>query len=113
MPAADLISLVTPTMDVLFVRRDKGQDEINGLVIPGSSQLGKAQTGVVEKAGPEAAYYSGKRIIFGMFAGMQVKFQGAEDADVIILRPSDVVGVIQSKEEKGEEKEEGANHVTR
>ena len=109
--ATDLISLVTPMMDVLFVRRDKGQDEINGLVIPGSSQLGKAQTGVVEKAGPEAHYYAGKQIIFGMFAGMQVKFQGAEDADVIILRPSDVVGVIQSKEGEEKEKGEGSNHA--
>ena len=93
----DLISLLTPQHDVLLVRRDPGQEAINGLFIPNSSQLGKAQTGVVEKAGPGGKYYEGKRIIFGLHAGIQPQMGGGGQ-EIVILRPSDVVGLVGPKE---------------
>lgn len=90
----DIISLLTPLHDVLLVRRDPGQEKIGTIYLSDSSQLGRSQTGVVEKAGDLAPYYLGKRIIFGMNAGISPKVSGGEQ-EVVILRPSDVVGVIE------------------
>lgn len=91
--SADIIALLTPLHDVLLVRRDPGQEKIGTIYLSDSSQLGRSQTGVVEKAGDLSAYYLGKHIIFGMNAGIAPKVAGGEQ-EVVILRPSDVVGVL-------------------
>jgi len=87
---------------VLVKRVEEEQKTKGGIIIPDTAKE-KPQEGVVIAVGPGARDESGKiqpldlkkgdRILFGKWSGTEVKIDGA---DLLIMKESDVLGVIKS-----------------
>jgi chaperonin GroES len=86
---------------VLVKRVEEEQKTKGGIIIPDTAKE-KPQEGVVIAVGPGARDESGKiqpldlkkgdRILFGKWSGTEVKI---DDADLLIMKESDVLGVIK------------------
>ena len=86
---------------VLVKRVEEEQKTKGGIIIPDTAKE-KPQEGEVISAGPGARDDSGKiqpldlktgdRILFGKWSGTEVKIDGA---DLLIMKESDVLGVIE------------------
>jgi chaperonin GroES len=92
-----------PLHDRVLVRRVKEEEKTKGgIIIPETAQE-KPQEGEIIAAGPGARDESGKlveldvkvgdRILFGKWSGTEVKVDGE---DLIIMKESDVLGVIEA-----------------
>ena len=93
---------VRPLHDRLLVQRlDEGEQQIGGIIIPDSAKE-KPQRGKVIAAGNGKVTDEGDRvkldvkagdtILFGKYAGTEVKIDGEER---LILREDDILGVIE------------------
>ena len=91
-----------PLGDRVLVRRvDEETKTKGGIIIPDTAKE-KPQEGEVISVGPGARDESGKiqpldlkkgdRILFGKWSGTEVKIDGA---DLLIMKESDVLGVIE------------------
>ena len=86
---------------VLVKRVEEEQKTKGGIIIPDTAKE-KPQEGEVIAVGPGARDESGKiqpldlkkgdRILFGKWSGTEVKI---DDADLLIMKESDVLGVIK------------------
>ncbi len=94
---------ITPLHDrVLVLRTDNTQKTAGGIIIPDTAKE-KPQEGKVVAAGPGKRDEEGKRlplnvkegdrILFGRYAGTEVKIDGVEH---LIMREDDILGVIES-----------------
>jgi chaperonin GroES len=93
-----------PLHDRVVVRRvDAEAKSAGGIIIPDTAQE-KPQEGEVVAVGPGARDEAGKlvpmdlkegdRILFGKWSGTEVKVGGE---DLLIMKESDVMGVVQGK----------------
>ncbi len=93
-----------PLHDQVVVRRvDAEAKSAGGIIIPDTAQE-KPQEGEVVAVGPGARDEAGKlvpmdlkegdRILFGKWSGTEVKVGGE---DLLIMKESDVMGVVQGK----------------
>jgi chaperonin GroES len=91
-----------PLHDRVLVRRiDADQKTQGGIIIPDTAQE-KPQEGEVVAAGPGARnergeltpteVKAGDRVLFGKWSGTEVKIEGE---DLLILKESDILGVIE------------------
>ena len=93
-----------PLHDRVVVRRVKSEEKTaGGIIIPDTAQE-KPQEGEIIAAGPGARDEAGKlvpldvkagdRILFGKWSGTEVKIDGE---DLLIMKESDVMGIIEGK----------------
>ncbi|MBI1181404.1 MAG: co-chaperone GroES [Alphaproteobacteria bacterium] len=91
-----------PLQDRVLVKRLPSEEKTaGGIIIPDSVQE-KPQQGEVVAAGPGArrqdgaieplGVKQGDKILFGKYAGSEVKFDGT---DYIIMKESDILGVLE------------------
>ncbi len=94
---------ITPLHDrVLVLRTENTEKTAGGIIIPDTAKE-KPQEGKVIAAGPGRRDEEGKRlplnvkegdrILFGRYAGTEVKIDGVEH---LIMREDDILGVIES-----------------
>lgn len=92
-----------PLHDRVVVRRvDSEEKTAGGIIIPDTAKE-KPSEGVIEAVGPGARDESGKivaldvkvgdRVLFGKWSGTEVKLNGE---DLIIMKESDIMGVIEA-----------------
>ena len=91
-----------PLHDRVLVKRIEGDEKSSGgIIIPDSAQE-KPSEGEVLAVGPGARGDDGKihpldvktgnKILFGKWSGSEIKIDGA---DLIIMKESDIMGIIQ------------------
>ena len=91
-----------PLHDRVLVRRLEGEEKTaGGIIIPDTAKE-KPMEGEVVAVGPGARSEDGKlhaldvkvgdRILFGKWSGIEVKIEGT---DLLILKESDIMGVIE------------------
>jgi len=96
-----------PLHDRVVVRRVKEEEKTKGgIIIPDTAQE-KPQEGEVIAVGPGARDEDGERIpldvkvgdriLFGKWSGTEVKIDGE---DLLIMKESDIMGVIEQKKAK-------------
>ena len=94
-----------PLHDRVVVRRVESEERTaGGIIIPDTAKE-KPQEGEIVAVGPGGRDEAGKlipldvkagdRILFGKWSGTEVKIDGTE---YLIMKESDVMGVIESKE---------------
>jgi chaperonin GroES len=92
---------LTPLHDRVLVRRvDEGETVRGGIIIPDTAKE-KPQEGIVEAAGTgkfekgqtiPLAVKKGDRILFGKYAGTEIKIDGEE---FLIMREEEVLGILE------------------
>ncbi|MBS0385313.1 MAG: co-chaperone GroES [Proteobacteria bacterium] len=98
-----------PLHDRVVVRRVKEEEKTKGgIIIPDTAQE-KPQEGEVIAVGPGARDEDGERvpldvkvgdrILFGKWSGTEVKIDGE---DLLIMKESDIMGIIEAKKAKKE-----------
>jgi len=98
-----------PLHDRVLVKRVKEEEKTRGgIIIPDTAQE-KPQEGEVVAVGPGARDEDGERIeldvkvgdriLFGKWSGTEVKVDGE---DLLIMKESDILGVIETKKAKKE-----------
>ena len=98
-----------PLHDRVVVRRVKEEEKTRGgIIIPDTAQE-KPQEGEVIAVGPGARdedgeripldVKTGDRILFGKWSGTEVKIDGE---DLLIMKESDIMGVLEAKKAKKE-----------
>ena len=98
-----------PLHDRVVVRRVKEEEKTRGgIIIPDTAQE-KPQEGEVIAVGPGARDEDGERIpldvkvgeriLFGKWSGTEVKIDGE---DLLIMKESDIMGVLETKKAKKE-----------
>jgi chaperonin GroES len=96
-----------PLHDRVVVRRVKEEEKTRGgIIIPDTAQE-KPQEGEVIAVGPGARDEDGERIppdvkvgeriLFGKWSGTEVKIDGE---DLLIMKESDIMGVLETKKSK-------------
>ena len=96
-----------PLHDRVVVRRIESEEKTSGGIIIPDTAKEKPQEGEVMSVGPGARGEDGKlhpldvkagdRVLFGKWSGTEVKLDGEE---LIIMKESDVMGVIEGKPSK-------------
>ena len=92
---------VRPLHDRLIIQRlDEGEQHVGGIIIPDSAKE-KPQQGTVIAAGNGRSnddgtrtpldVKAGDRILFGKYAGQEIKLDGA---DYLIMKEDEVLGVL-------------------
>jgi len=98
---------VRPLHDRIIVQRiDEGEQKVGGIIIPDSAKE-KPQQGTVIAVGNGKTNDNGKRIpldvnagdriLFGKYAGQEIKLDGEE---YFIMKEDDVLAVIEDKAKK-------------
>ena len=98
---------IRPLHDRVIVHRlDEGEQQIGGIIIPDTAKE-KPQQGTVIAAGNGKANDAGKRvpldvkagdrILFGKYAGQEIKLDGQE---YFIMKEDDVLAVIEGQTKK-------------
>ena len=92
-----------PLHDRVLVRRVEAEEKTKGGIIIPDTAKEKPQEGEVIAVGPGARDDSGKlipidikagdRILFGKWSGTEIKIEGE---DLIIMKESDVMGVVET-----------------
>ena len=94
---------VRPLHDRLIIQRlDEGEQHVGGIIIPDSAKE-KPQQGTVIAAGNGRSkddgtrtpldVKAGDRILFGKYAGQEIKLDGA---DYLIMKEDEVLGVLSA-----------------
>ena len=96
-----------PLHDRVVVRRIESEEKTSGGIIIPDTAKEKPQEGEVIAVGPGARGEDGKlhpldvkagdRVLFGKWSGTEVKLDGEE---LIIMKESDIMGVIEGKPSK-------------
>jgi chaperonin GroES len=97
-----------PLHDRVVVRRIEAEEKTKGGIIIPDTAKEKPQEGEVVAVGPGGRDDSGKlipidlkvgdRILFGKWSGTEIKIDGEE---VLIMKESDVMGVVESRAAEG------------
>jgi chaperonin GroES len=97
-----------PLHDRVVVKRIEAEEKTKGGIIIPDTAKEKPQEGEVVAVGPGGRDDSGKlipldlkvgdRILFGKWSGTEIKMQGEE---VLIMKESDVMGVVESRAAEG------------
>ena len=98
---------IRPLHDRVIVHRlDEGEQQVGGIIIPDSAKE-KPQQGTIIAAGHGKANGNGKRvpldvkagdrILFGKYAGQEIKLEGQE---YFIMKEDDVLAVIEGQTKK-------------
>jgi chaperonin GroES len=97
-----------PLHDRVVVKRIEAEEKTKGGIIIPDTAKEKPQEGEVVAVGPGGRDDSGKlipldlkvgdRILFGKWSGTEIKMQGE---DVLIMKESDVMGVVESSAAEG------------
>jgi chaperonin GroES len=98
---------VRPLHDRVIVQRiDEGEQKVGGIIIPDTAKE-KPQQGTVIAAGNGKVnddrkrihldVKAGDRILFGKYAGQEIKLDGEE---YLIMKEDDVLGVIEGQPKK-------------
>jgi chaperonin GroES len=98
---------VRPLHDRIIVQRiDEGEQKVGGIIIPDTAKE-KPQQGMVIAAGNGKVnddrkripldVKAGDRILFGKYAGQEIKLDGEE---YLIMKEDDVLGVIEGQPKK-------------
>jgi chaperonin GroES len=100
-----------PLHDRVVVRRLEEEERTKGGIIIPDTAKEKPQQGEVVAVGPGARGEDGKlvaldvkdgdRVLFGKWSGTEVKIDGE---DLLIMKESDILGVIETGETKGKKK---------
>jgi len=101
---------IRPLHDRIIVHRlEEGEQQIGGIIIPDTAKE-KPQQGTVISVGNGKARDTGKpipldvkagdRILFGKYAGQEVKLDGEE---VLIMKEDDVLAVVSPAAAKGKD----------
>jgi chaperonin GroES len=100
-----------PLHDRVVVRRLEEEERTKGGIIIPDTAKEKPQQGEVIAAGPGARNEQGQlvaldvkegdRILFGKWSGTEVKIDGE---DLLIMKESDILGVLEGGETKGKKK---------
>ena len=98
---------VRPLHDRILIQRlDEGEQRVGGIIIPDTAKE-KPQQGQVIAAGagkirndgtrqpPDVK--AGDRILFGKYSGQEIRL---DDADYLIIREDEVLGVIGGSDQK-------------
>ncbi|WP_184160754.1 co-chaperone GroES [Sphingomonas kyeonggiensis] len=95
-----------PLHDRVVVRRIEAEEKTSGGIIIPDNAKEKPQEGEVVAVGPgvrnengtlvELAVKAGDRILFGKWSGTEVKIDGE---DLLIMKESDILGVIETQAE--------------
>ncbi|TBF70166.1 co-chaperone GroES [Rhizobium leguminosarum] len=96
-----------PLHDRILVRRVDSEEKTKGGIIIPDTAKEKPQEGEVIAVGPGARNEAGQilaldvkpgdRILFGKWSGTEIKINGE---DLLIMKESDVMGIIESQGEK-------------
>jgi len=96
-----------PLHDRILVRRVESQEKTRGGIIIPDTAKEKPQEGEVVAVGPGARSDAGQiqaldvkagdRILFGKWSGTEIKIDGE---DLLIMKESDVLGVIEAQGEQ-------------
>ena len=96
-----------PLHDRILVRRVTSEDKTKGGIIIPDTAKEKPQEGEVIAVGPGARNDAGQiqaldvkagdRILFGKWSGTEIKIDGE---DLLIMKESDVMGIIEAQGEK-------------
>ncbi|MBY5403088.1 co-chaperone GroES [Rhizobium leguminosarum] len=96
-----------PLHDRILVRRVDSQEKTKGGIIIPDTVKEKPQEGEVIAVGPGARNEAGQiqsldvkvgdRILFGKWSGTEIKINGE---DLLIMKESDVMGIIEAQGEK-------------
>ena len=108
-------SSFTPLHDRILVRRiEEGESKIGGIIIPDSAKekpqqgevisVGKGKSNDEGKVFP-LAVKEGDRILFGKYAGTEIKLDGE---DFIIMKEDEVLGVLSSASHGAKKEPAGA-----
>ena len=91
-----------PLHDRVVVKRLEGEEKTKGGIIIPDSAKEKPQEGEIVAVGPGARDETGKlvpldvkagdRILFGKWSGTEIKLEGE---DLLIMKESDVLGVLE------------------
>jgi chaperonin GroES len=97
-----------PLHDRVVIKRIEAEEKTKGGIIIPDTAKEKPQEGEVVAVGPGGRDDSGKlipldlkvgdRILFGKWSGTEIKMHGEE---VLIMKESDVMGVVESRAEEG------------
>jgi chaperonin GroES len=95
-----------PLHDRVVVRRIEAEEKTSGGIIIPDTAKEKPQEGEVVAVGPgarddagrlvELSVKAGDRVLFGKWSGTEVKIDGE---DLLIMKESDILGVIESQAE--------------
>lgn len=105
---------LTPLHDRILVRRVEEADTVRGGIIIPDSAKEKPQEGVVIAAGTgkfekgqtiPLAVKEGDRILFGKYAGNEIKIDGEE---LLIMREEEVLGILSGSSKNVEKTEKAA-----
>ena len=105
---------LTPLHDRILVRRVEEADTVRGGIIIPDSAKEKPQEGVVIAAGTgkfekgqtiPLAVKEGDRILFGKYAGNEIKIDGEE---LLIMREEEVLGILGGSTKHVEKTEKAA-----
>ena len=101
-----------PLHDRVVVRRIESEEKTSGGIIIPDTAKEKPQEGEVIAVGPGARGEDGKlhpldvkagdRVLFGKWSGTEVKLDGEE---LIIMKESDIMGIIEGKPSKAKKVE--------
>jgi chaperonin GroES len=105
---------VRPLHDRIIVRRiDEGEQTVGGIIVPDTAKE-KPQQGTVIAAGSGKVkadrkripldVKAGDRILFGKYAGQEIKLEGEE---LLIMKEDDVLAVVEDRNRKTPAASEG------
>ena len=100
---------IRPLYDRIVVKRIEETETMKGGIIIPDTAKEKPQEGEIVAVGPGARDEAGKlvkldvkvgdRVLFGKWSGTEVKIDGE---DLLIMKESDIMGVIETKKSKKE-----------
>lgn len=98
--------MIKPLADrVVIEPQQKEEKTASGIVLPDNAQE-KPMQGIVQAVGPgrwedgkrvPPSLHTGDLVLYSKYAGTEVKWQGK---DVLIMRESDVLGILEPSKEK-------------
>jgi chaperonin GroES len=104
MEVGDMASSLKPLRDKVVVERSEAEDKTAGGILLPDTAKDKPKQGTVVAAGPGRILESGEvkalevkkgdRVLFGGFAGSEVKLNGKE---YLILNENEILAVIEGK----------------
>ncbi len=100
-----MVGAIKPLYDRVLVERIESENmTAGGLIIPDTAQEKKTQYGTVVSVGQgklssegslrELSVKSGDKVLFGKYAGTEIKLDGKE---YLILREDELLGVFEDK----------------
>ena len=90
--------------DRVIIKRDKAEEKIGSIIVPDAAQE-KPQRGIVVAVGPgklldngvrvEPSVKKDDRVLFGKYAGQERGGRLDPEADQVIVREDDIIGVFE------------------